>query len=164
MHETLTRVPIFRKGAIMRLRQVIYLLAALLTGALFSESAFADRGHSGHFSGGHFSGGHFRGGHFAGHNFHGHARFGVFIGGPGYWPGYYPGPYYDSYYGSYYGYPPVIAVPAAPPTYLEQGEAGDEPAEGSYWHYCAASKTYYPYVKQCPGGWQRVPVQPPSER
>ena len=139
----------------MRLRQVIYLLAALLTGALLSESALADRGHSGHFSGHHFAGH-----HFAGHNFHGHARFGVFIGGPWYWPGYYPGPYY----GSYYGYPPVVAVPAAPPTYIEQGEAGDEPAQGAYWHYCAASKSYYPYVKQCLGGWQRVPAQPPPER
>lgn len=131
----------------MRLRQVIYLLAALLTGALVSESAFADRGHFGHFPGHHFPG----------HHFHGHARFGVFIGGPWYWPGYYPGPYY----GSYYGYPPVVAVPVAPPTYIEQGEAGDEPAQGAYWRYCAASKSYYPYVKQCPGGWQRVPAQPP---
>lgn len=152
----------------MRLRRVIYLSAALLTGALLSESAFADRGHSGHFSGSHFSGGHFPGhpfpGHhfFPAHHFHGHARFGVFIGGPGYWPGYYPGPYYG--YSPYYAYPPVVAVPAAPPTYIEQGDAGDEPAQGAYWDYCAASKTYYPYVKQCPGGWQRVPARPPPER
>jgi len=37
------------------------------------------------------------------------------------------------------------------------------PAQSSYWYYCAESKTYYPYVKECPGGWQRVtPQQRPA--
>ncbi len=26
--------------------------------------------------------------------------------------------------------------------------------------FYAESKTYYPYVKECPGGWQRVTPQP----
>ena len=25
-----------------------------------------------------------------------------------------------------------------------------------YWYYCAASKTYYPYVKSCEEPWQAV--------
>lgn len=155
----------------MRLRQFALPLTALLLGICFSGAALAGRGghsgHGGHFSGGgHFPGhGHFAGGgHFAGHGHfspvhgRGHARFGVFIGGPfwggPFWPGYYPGPYY---------YPPaVVTVPVAPPTYIEQGDGGAAPGE-AYWYYCAESKTYYPYVKKCPGGWQRVPVQPAEE-
>jgi hypothetical protein len=100
---------------------------------------------------------------------HGHVRFGVFVGGP-FWPEYYPGsyyspgPYYSPYYSPYY-YPPVVAVPASPPTYVEQADEVGPVQEQSraYWYYCAASKTYYPYVKQCPGGWQRVAPQPPGQ-
>ena len=84
----------------------------------------------------------------------GHVRFGVVIGGPIYpWWYYPPYPYY----------PPVVAVPAAPPTYIEQGET-QAPAQQGYWYYCAASKTYYPYVKECPAGWQRVTPQPAPSR
>lgn len=92
-------------------------------------------------------------------HFHGHARFGVFIGGPAFWPGYYyPPPYY---YPPYY-YPPVVAVPSSPPVYIEQGSSQAAPAPSqSYWYYCTDAKAYYPYVKECPGGWQRVVPQPP---
>jgi hypothetical protein len=91
---------------------------------------------------------------------HGQVRFGIVVGGPLYWPGYYPGPYYSPYY-----YPPVVAVPASPPTYVEQGDevapaAPVQEQSRAYWYYCAESKAYYPYVKQCPGGWQRVAPQP----
>jgi hypothetical protein len=85
----------------------------------------------------------------------GHVRFGVFIG-PGF---YYPSPYYGypPYYPPYY-YPPVAPVPQ---TYVEQGVAQPAPAlsQGS-WYYCDASRAYYPYVKECPAGWQRVAPQP----
>jgi len=85
----------------------------------------------------------------------GHVRFGVVIGAP-FFPWYYP-PYYN--YPPAYYYPP--AVPAAPPTYVEQSGAQAAPSQqSSYWYYCAESKTYYPYVKECPGGWQRVTPQP----
>lgn len=33
-------------------------------------------------------------------------------------------------------------------------------AQRSWWYYCADAKAYYPYVKQCPGGWLRVAPQP----
>lgn len=44
--------------------------------------------------------------------------------------------------------PGTVAVPASQP--------------GSYWYYCPASRTYYPYVSSCPSGWQTVPATPPA--
>jgi len=86
------------------------------------------------------------------HHGGGHVRFGVVIGGPFYPWGYYP---------PYYPYPPaVVTVPVTPPTYIEQGDARASPQPSGTWYYCAASKTYYPYVKECPAGWQRVAPQP----
>ena len=81
----------------------------------------------------------------------GHTRFsfGVVIGAP-FYPWYYP-PYY---------YPPAVVVaPAAPTTYVEQAGTLVPPQRSSYWYYCEASKTYYPYVKECPAGWMRVVPQ-----
>ena len=86
-----------------------------------------------------------------------HLRFGVFIGAPVFAPFYYP--YYYPY--PYYYYPPVVTVPYSPPTYIEQG-GGQSPAQSQgYWYYCTDANAYYPYVKVCPGGWQRVAPQPP---
>jgi len=86
-------------------------------------------------------------------------HFGVAVGGPLWWgPGYYPPYYYPPYY------PPVVVMPpSSPPTYVEQGsdvQATPRPSQSS-WYYCAESKAYYPYVKECPGEWQRVAPQPP---
>jgi hypothetical protein len=79
---------------------------------------------------------------------------GVFIGGPLYYP-VAPVPYY------YSPPPPVVAVPAAPQAYVEQGQpAGGSAQSSGYWYYCDASRAYYPYVKQCPGGWREVAPQP----
>ena len=113
---------------------------------------------------------------------HGHGggsvRFGFSFGVPFYGPAYYPyAPYYPSYpaYGypapAYgyaapaYGYPPVAVAPASPQAYVEQATAPmpSAPAQAQRdWYYCADSKAYYPYVAECPAGWQRVPSQPPS--
>jgi len=83
--------------------------------------------------------------------------FGVPVGGyyyPPYSPYYYP-PY------SYYPYPAPVVVPAQPQTYVEQPQAPAAQAQPQgYWYYCAGSNAYYPYVKECPGGWQRVSPQP----
>lgn len=114
------------------------------------------------------------------------ARVGVYIGAPVFGFGYpyysypyYSSPYYSaSYYGSpYYGYPAyaygyggpgyygpsttVITTPAAPPVYVEQGSASvTGPASDGNWYYCHNPDGYYPYVKQCADGWQKVPSQP----
>jgi hypothetical protein len=84
-------------------------------------------------------------------------RVGVYIDA---WPGYYGPPPYG-YYPPYPYYPPVVAVPSAPPTYVEQGEEQTPPAQSpNYWYYCEKPQGYYPYVRQCPGGWQKVSPQP----
>lgn len=92
---------------------------------------------------------------------------GVYVGPGAYWGSAYPRPYY--YPGLYpYAYPyydpaPVIVVPSAPPVYIEQQDPVVEKpqnADRQYWYYCSGSKKYYPYVKECPGGWQKVLPQP----
>lgn len=89
-------------------------------------------------------GGH--GGHFEHHHF-GHDRFGVVVG-----PGW--GPWYDPWF---YDPPAVIETPA-PQAYVQQPTPS-----ASAWYYCAESRSYYPYVKKCPGGWQPVAPQPPAQ-
>lgn len=98
-----------------------------------------------------------------------HPRFGVYVGVPGpYWgPSYYaPAPYY------YYS-PPVTVVSPQPTVYVQQPvaapaapaapAAAPASAAENYWYYCASGKGYYPYVKVCPGGWQRVSPTPPAQ-
>lgn len=111
-----------------------------------------------------------RGGHGRGSG-HGGGRVGVGIGlymGPGFgYPVYRPA--YPYYYPDPYGWPPVVAVPAEPPVYIERGDDGQgddagaygQPAPG-YWYRCNQPDGYYPYVTNCPGGWQQVPAQPPA--
>ncbi|MGE5493301.1 MAG: hypothetical protein ACM31P_18740 [Actinomycetota bacterium] len=80
---------------------------------------------------------------------------GISIGAP-LWP------WYDPFYRPYYP-PAVVAVPVAPPppvVYIEQ--QAEIPPPQSYWYYCNSSRTYYPYVQQCPEGWQKVMPRPPS--
>src|SRR5260221_3116885 len=103
------------------------LLLAVVTGMLTTSSAFAWQ---------------HRARVFVGFNF----------GYPAY---YYPSPYY---YPAYYPYPyypaPATVVVQSPPVYTERQDVA--PAnEQSYWYYCAASRGYYPYVNECPGGWQK---------
>lgn len=125
------------------------ILALFVLGLSLAGNAWADRGH-GHGYGGHGYG------HDHGH-FRGNVRFGVNIDPFWGWPFYYPSPYYYPPL-----YPPVVTVPAPPPVYVEQGSAIDAaPPAAAYWYYCADSRSYYPYVAECPGGWQRVAPQPP---
>lgn len=93
-----------------------------------------------------------------------HTRIGVGVGfsyGYPFWgspwgpwgPWYYPPPYY---------YPQTIIIRSQQPTtYIEQGSPA---AAEAWWYYCDASKGYYPYVKECPSGWERVPPAPPSAK
>lgn len=119
-----------------KLPHAILASALILFGALASGSAMAQRHHG-----------------------HGGARVGIYFGAPVYRPVFYPPPYYVY---PAYGYVPA---PVAPPTYVEQGVVQAEPAPAQSqgdWYYCSDSGAYFPYVKECPAGWQRVPAQPPS--
>lgn len=93
---------------------------------------------------------------FAGH-FHYDARLRVYVGPPVGWAWHYPSPAY--YYPYPYYYPPVVVAPSAPPVYIQQQqepEAAQPQAQPDYWYYCNNPDGYYPYIKQCPGGWQKV--------
>lgn len=126
------------------------LLLGALASAVASAPVFARDGHGPRFRG-HAARHH---SHFNRHHFHGHShtRFGLFIGAPLVLSPWYAAPRYY--------YPPAVVVPPSPPVYIERQQAA---AEDQYWYYCRESGTYYPYVKECAGPWQKVaPHSPPS--
>jgi hypothetical protein len=51
-------------------------------------------------------------------------------------------------------------APEAPPAQT----SAPQPSASATWYYCESSKTYYPYVSQCPEGWRAVPATPPQVR
>jgi hypothetical protein len=63
--------------------------------------------------------------------------------------------YYDEYASPAYYPPPTYYVPPPQTVYSSEPDR--------YWFYCAASKAFYPYVKECADGvWERVePRAPP---
>lgn len=136
------------------LPKAIGALALVLFGMLASASAMAQHHRHGH-------------GH-GGYGYGGGVRFGISLGLPIYAPGYYGHPYaYPAYpyLAPAYGYPSVVMGYSSPRVYVEQSVVQTAPAPSlaqADWYYCAASKAYYPYVAECPSGWQRVPAQPPS--
>jgi len=73
----------------------------------------------------------------------------------------YPYGYPYSYAYPYsYGYPaysPPVVVESSPQTYIQRDTQAQQ-----YWYYCQNPQGYYPYVSECPGGWQPVSPQPPS--
>jgi len=121
----------------------------MIAGIFVSGSAMAD----------HFHGGH--GGP--------HVGLGFYFGAPYPYP-YYASPYYYPY--PYAPYPQVITVPAPqPPVYIEQGSAQSTPQPSAapqannFWYHCDNPNGYYPYIKECPGGWQQVsPTPPPPQQ
>lgn len=143
-------------------------LFIVLTFALTSRPLLA-RGGGGHGGGGGFAGGHgggFRGGHYGGGSGHGggygygRGVYGIGIGlGLGYGMGYYGGyPYYGGYG---YGYPStIVQVPVTPPVYIQQSPPVVQQYSSGYWYYCSNPEGYYPYIKQCPIGWQPVSSTP----
>lgn len=126
--------------AIMKTTKTALVLSVLLIGAMAAEPAFAwGRGGRGFYGAPFLAGALVGGALFAGSRY------------------YYP-PYYPPYYAPYSSYYPYYAPPA-PTVYVEQPPAVQSPASG-YWYYCADSRAYYPYVRECPAGWQRVAPQP----
>jgi hypothetical protein len=156
----------------MNRAKAIFILVVLVLGAATSASGLAQHRGGGYRGGAYHGGGYYGGGYYGGRYYGGgYARFGVFIG-PGYWnsPFYYGYPPYYAYspyypYPSYayppYYYPQLAVAPVSPPTYVEQGGAQPAPAQPpGFWYYCGGSNGYYPYVKECPGGWQQVAPLP----
>lgn len=102
-----------------------------------------------------------RGGH--GHGHGPRVSFGFVFGPPAFWGYPYSYPYYY-YPPPHYYYPPVVTTPPAPTTYIERGDAAPQEQAQGTWYYCPEARAYYPYVKQCAGGWQKVAPQPQAER
>lgn len=101
--------------------------------------------------------------HHGGHRFHhrhGGVRIGLFIGVPtlAYWQWHHhPYPYPFSH---------TVVVRESPPEYIEQSSpapAAAAPQPQQWWYYCADARMYYPYVKECPGGWMRVAPHQPQQ-
>jgi len=44
------------------------------------------------------------------------------------------------------------------PVFVERSPPAEAPAQ-VWWYWCNESRAYYPYVKECPAGWQRVAPQ-----
>ena len=130
--------PTCRHERMDMMKSIKLIIALLLLGAFGIGNAWADRGY-------HRSG----------------VSVGVMVGpywGAPYFPYYSPFPYYYPPY-----YPPVVIERSAPQVYIEQRPAAPvATAPVSYWYYCVAAKGYYPYVKECPGGWQKVAPTPPG--
>ena len=118
---------------------VVLLLAAVMLLAAASESAFA-RG---------------RGGGHAWHRHSGGSRVvvGAILAAPAFW--YFPRT----------TAPLVASEPGAPVVYIEKGDAQAASGQSAeaWWYYCADTKAYYPYVKECAQEWQRVAPAPPAE-
>lgn len=91
----------------------------------------------------------------------------------GYSRNYYPASYY-SYQSIYYPEVMVSTVVAPTPVYVRQDDAvstrplqSTQPeisSNGSDWYYCHNPDGFYPSIKTCPSGWQRVPAQAPTNR
>ena len=131
-----------------RLSIVLTMLVALLASG--GSMARGGGGHGGGFGGGY--GGGFRGGYVGGFRHYGYGGSGFFVGFPYYWPYYSYPPYYSSSAG---------IIPATPPVYIQQGTVPKvQSLESNSWDFCSNPKGYYPHVKECPAGWQRIEPQP----
>lgn len=118
--------------------KVISAAVCLLAAALASESALARGGRGGHWGHG-------------GHR-HGGVHWGVVIGAPLGWYSSYP-----------YWYNPPVVVHSTPPVYIEREPAPAATDDDAYyWYHCVRPEGYYPYIKECPGGWKKVLPTPPN--
>jgi hypothetical protein len=137
-------------------------LATTLIGSISIASA-GGYGYGGHYDGGY---GRHHGGRYGGH--HGGFRSGYGYGalglGLGLGMGYGLGSYYGGNNNYGYNYPPaVVAVPTAPPIYIQQTPAPVvQQSQPNYWYYCQNPSGYYPYVRECASGWQQVEPTPPA--
>ena len=125
-------------------------------GGYYGHGGAYGYGHGGYYGHGYYGRGYGWGGSIG-------LGFGPYWGAGYYAPGYYGSPYYS----------PIVIEQAGPQVYIEQNPlpiqpvptAGPTPTlQTGYWYYCRASKGYYPYVKDCRMGWERVSPLPPGQR
>lgn len=92
------------------------------------------------------------------HHPHSSVRLGVYVGDP--W--FYPVPVF----------PPRVIMPAPvivtpPMVYVERppvpAVTSGTILEPGFWYYCTETQAYYPAVKECPGGWQKIPPRPSAQ-
>ena len=57
---------------------------------------------------------------------------------------------------------PEPAPAAAPTPAPAAATAAPPPAGTPWWYLCSSPRGAYPYVRECPGGWERVPAVPPD--
>jgi len=132
----------------------IVLIMSITSNPVWARGGGHGGGHYGGGWGGHYGGGYGHGGHY------GHSSFGLYFGAPFYSYPYYRYPYQYPYY-----YPPaVVTVPSAPPVYIQQSPPATRQYPAGYWYYCNNPEGYYPYIKECPDGWQQVEPTPPAPR
>ena len=100
--------------------------------------------------------------------------------GPGWGPGWGAGwgPGWGGWGPGWGPAPVVVGVPSSP-VFIERSDVAPAPVpqqpspspppppqqqqqQSHYWYYCPDSRAYYPYVRECAGGWERVAPQPPS--
>lgn len=132
----------------MKKNSAVYWLIVLL-GSITSTSIWAGRGYG-------YDGGHYGGGYGGGYGYGGRSTYSFYLNAPIY-------PYYPNRY-PYYP-PTVITIPVTPPVYIQQPPPPQQQFPAGYWYYCNNPEGYYPYIKECPLGWQQVnPIPPPAPR
>lgn len=90
----------------------------------------------------------------------GHVRADIWLGPV--WGPWWGMPLYQPY--PYYPYPQApVVIEREPQIYVQPAPQQQE--EQNYWYFCREADKYYPYVKQCPGGWLKVipSTIPPDE-
>jgi hypothetical protein len=99
---------------------------------------------------------------------HHHPRVTLSIA-PIYRPWVYPPYYHDPFfYRQHRDNRPIIVQQPAPQIYIEQPQAlalaapAQSQDANNYWYFCESAQAYFPYVNECPGGWQRVVPHPPA--
>lgn len=121
----------------MKRMRAVLLSAVIAAGSLAGTSAWADRGY-------------YRGPGPRYPTYHHH-----YGGGP--WIGLGAGLLFGSalYWAATRPPPPTVYVAPEPVVVVQPQASG-----GEWWYFCRAAGAYYPYVQQCPTGWERVPPYP----
>jgi len=136
------------REAIMKAKAILPVLALGFAAVVAAAPADA----RGPYRGSYVHAGHYHGGY----GYRSRIVFGFNVGTPWGYP--YAYPYAYPYYAPYYSAPYVIQQ--QPSVYVEQPQAQPAQPPAGYWYYCAETRAYYPYVKECAAGWERVAPQP----